>query len=142
VEPDHVIAIDPGKTTGFAYWYGSEVVADQEPDQVEFCTRLERYLEIRCPGVVVIERFVINVKTVGNSQAPWSLELIGVARYLAAKHNCEFVIQTPADAKRFMSDERLKNLGWWQKGKVHANDALRHLGLYLVTRKLMCVDVL
>lgn len=120
-----------------------DVYADQEPDTLEFCRRLEAWLAAwHGPTVVVCERFIINVNTVGNSQAPWSLELIGVSRYLAAKHDCAFVLQTPADAKNFMKDERVKKLGWWQKGKPHANDALRHLGLYVFTHKLMSSDVL
>ena len=137
-----MIAIDPGKTTGVAVWSG-DVHADQDEDWLRCCHRLEAWLAAWSgPTVVVIERFIINVNTVGNSQAPWSLELIGVARYLAHKYGADYVLQTPADAKNFMKDERLKKLGWHRKGKVHANDALRHLGLYVFSHKLMSTDVL
>lgn len=139
--PSRVVAIDPGKTTGFAVW--PDIKADQDPDTLNFGRRLEAWLSAwNGPTVVVVERFIINVNTVGHSQAPWSLELIGVARYLAFKHHCEFVLQSPSDAKKFMSNERLKKLGWYFPGKVHANDALRHLGLYVFTHKLMSTDVL
>lgn len=141
--PKHVIAVDPGKTTGYATWGSGVLKADQDEDVLNFAHRLDIWLDVaKSDGVVVCERFIINVNTVGNTQAPWSLELIGICRYLAAKHRAPFVLQTPADAKQFMKDERLKKLEWWQKGKPHANDALRHLGLYLVTHGLMSADVL
>jgi hypothetical protein len=140
----YVIAIDPGKNTGFAAWSserGEAFFADQEPDFYTMCRRLEVFLEARSnmnqEVALVVERFIINVKTVGNSQAPWSLEMIGVARYLAQHYACEFVLQSPSDAKNFMNDTRLKKLSWYKPGKVHANDASRHLGLFLATRKLI-----
>lgn len=138
--PERVIAIDPGKTTGYAAWQEghAEPWSGQESDCVAFGKRLDLWLgSSHLRTTVVIERFIINVKTVGNSQAPWSLELIGVARYLAAKYDAEFELQTPADAKSFMPDDRLKKLGWYMPGKVHANDALRHLGLFLATHHMI-----
>ena len=143
--PRNVIALDPGKTTGYAVWWqGCErPTGGQDESCQSVGERLDCWLSVHeGDAVVVCERFIINVNTVGNSQAPWSLELIGVARYLAAKYHAQFVLQTPADAKTFMKDERLKKLGWYLKGKVHANDALRHLGLYVFTHKLMSTDVL
>ena len=34
--------------------------------------------------------------------------------------------QTAQNAKKFMTDERLKEWGMWEKGKRHARDAIRH----------------
>lgn len=43
------------------------------------------------------------------------------------------VAQQPSQAKGFLTDERLKVLGWWAKGKPHSRDALRHCATYVAT---------
>jgi hypothetical protein len=43
-------------------------------------------------------------------------------------------IQTASQAKSFVKDDNIKNLGLWQPGQKHAMDALRHL-LYRLTLK-------
>lgn len=45
------------------------------------------------------------------------------------------VPQSPSDAKGYMTDERLKALGWWARGKPHSRDALRHLATYVARRR-------
>jgi len=59
---------------------------------------------------------------------PQALEAIGVVRYLARRADCPFELQSPADAKRFSTDQKLKKLGWYTPTEGgHVNDALRHL---------------
>lgn len=41
------------------------------------------------------------------------------------------VAQQPGQAKGFLTDERLKALGWWAVGKPHSRDALRHTATYV-----------
>jgi hypothetical protein len=78
---------------------------------------------------VVAERYVI-----GKADSPWSLKYLGVLSYLSRKGGWgEPVIQTPADAKSFVSNQRIKDLGFWHRGgKGHALDAIRHGILYMV----------
>lgn len=67
-----------------------------------------------------------------------ALELIGWLRAMSYLCDIPFVLQTPADAKRFSTDKKLEAAGWLQpKGQDHANDALRHLLLYMVGSRLM-----
>ena len=49
------------------------------------------------------------------------------------QRSCEIYWQTPAQAKGFMTDERLKRAGAWVKGKPHERDAWRHLILRYAT---------
>lgn len=133
-----VVAIDPGLTTGFAIWDRGMQAQKQDDDPINFCRRLDVWLSAWSgETAVVIERFIINVQTISKSQAPWSLEIIGAARYLAHKHGAVFEMQSPSDAKSMFTDTRLKKLGWWQKGLPHANDATRHLGLYIVKMRII-----
>ncbi len=81
---------------------------------------------------VVIEDFIITANTAAKSQAPWSLRQIGVAEYLADKYGCPFTTQPPSAAKAFVSNDKLKGLGWYARGQDHGRDAQRHAVLYLV----------
>lgn len=131
-----ILAIDPGKTTGWAAFDRVEETFDSgQTDFKETCELLRTCTEQwKTELHVVSESFIITLQTVKNTQAPWSLELIGVARYFS-QFNCEedLSLQMPSAAKRFSSDMRLKDLGWFVPGKGHANDAARHLLLFLGT---------
>jgi hypothetical protein len=136
----NVLAVDPGRTTGFALCSADvgEIFhfnAWQEPDWVSAVWEVEQ--RRAWTQLVVCESFVISPQTVRKSQQTISLELIGAMRYLCARTNTEFKLQTPADAKRLGTDARLKALGWWTPGQDHARDATRHLLLALVTRGLI-----
>lgn len=127
---NYVIAIDPGKTTGVAVWEEGCLAATYELDFMKTCeflaTRDDRY-------EYVIEKFVINSRTATLSQAPWSLEVIGVARYLSGDR---LIFQRPAEAKKAVPDSMLHKLRWWHAGgDGHANDALRHLVYYLMKER-------
>ena len=84
---------------------------------------------------VVCERYVVTVRTATLTQAPWSLESIGVLRFLCRQAGIEFHLQNVGDAKRFATDQRLNSLGWRKPpGAGHARDAQRHLLIWLVRK--------
>ncbi len=133
---DFVLAIDPGKVTGLAFLQ----VLDLESfsmSELEFlktgtvimntCEQYRDRLDVVC------ERFTIGPRTVRNTQAPWSLEVIGLARYccqLYTGQDLTLYEQKPP----FSTDERLKALGWYRPSKDgHGNDAARQLLRHLVT---------
>ena len=87
---------------------------------------------------VVCESFIITNATLTKSRGEnWSLESIGALRFLCTQHEVPFVLQTPARAKSFSTDEKLKRIGWHTAGKGHATDASRHLLLYAVSNGLL-----
>lgn len=125
-----VLACDPGGTTGWALWEDGALKASGQ-DGFESFWRYVRTLT----GLthVVAERFVLNHQTVRNSAQPTALEVIGYLRTTSWEQGAKFVLQSPADAKRFSTDERLTAAHWKLPSKLdHANDALRHLLLLLV----------
>lgn len=85
---------------------------------------------------VVCERFTINAQTTKNSQAPFSLEEIGVLKQLMLDYNLEpddIKFQSPADAKSMWDNPKLKKLEYWHRGgEGHALDAIRHGLLFMV----------
>ena len=140
----HVVAVDPGKATGVAYFQyedGMEnpvLVASAEVQPHEFAGWVRGALSKISDPIIVCERFTINAQTVKNSQAPYSLEQIGVLKQIMRDNNIDensIVWQTPADAKALFPNPALKKVGSWHVGgEGHANDAIRHGLLYLAKR--------
>lgn len=141
-----VLAVDPGKSTGiaaFSYTPGEDPVllGSGEYDNLNFgrpiletiATAMAQKAELD----IVCERFIINAQTVRNSQAPFSLEQIGVLKYIAYDtfgiHPDKIIFQSPSDAKKMFPNDALKKLDYWHKGgEGHALDAVRHGLLRLV----------
>lgn len=132
----YILAVDPGKATGMALISletGSEPVLEWsgEVQQEEYAKPIRDYLEAFGAELdIVCERFTINAQTVKNSQAPYSLEQIGILKQCLFDVNRqanEISFQSPADAKAMFPNPALKSLGYWHKGgEGHALDAIRH----------------
>lgn len=141
----YVLSVDPGKATGVVMmcWDGftdvPQVLLSKEVQPDEFAGVVEILLNTfkNDPNLTVVcERFTINAQTVRNSQAPYSLEQIGVLKHLCRTNMYDpekIVFQSPADAKNMFPNPTLKKLGTWHVGgEGHANDAMRHALLRLV----------
>jgi hypothetical protein len=89
-----------------------------------------------CEVHIVCERFTINSQTVKNSQAPYSLEHIGILKQIMMDFGGspdDIVFQSPADAKAMFDNAKLKKLEYWHRGgEGHALDSIRHGLLYMV----------
>lgn len=141
---DYVLAVDPGKATGvalFSHQAGSEPVLEwsKEVQAEEFASTIREVLwapEKKQHLTIVCERFIINAQTVKNSQAPFSLEQIGILKQClldSGRPMDDVYFQSPADAKAMFDNPKLKKLGYWHVGgDGHALDAIRHGLLKLV----------
>jgi len=138
-----ILAIDPGKATGMALFsleQGQEpaMLWSGEYQQDEYAKPIRETLSLYPEAEVVCERFTINMQTVKNSQAPYSLEQIGILKQClmdAGRKADDIYFQSPADAKAMFDNPKLKKLEYWHRGgEGHALDAIRH-GL------LRCVKV-
>lgn len=137
----YVLSVDPGKATGMALFSlqsGSEPVLEwsKELQQDEYAEPIREVLASLDDVVVVCERFTINAQTVRNTQAPYSLEQIGILKQClmdAGRPADDIYFQAPADAKAMFTNEKLKKLEYWHRGgEGHALDAIRHGLLKLV----------
>lgn len=142
-----VLAVDPGKASGVAvlHWSGEklenpQVIFSTESSPEQYASDIAQWLEgwkDHEDFKVCCERFTITAQTVRNSQAPYSLEQIGVLKHLCREYEFSvdnIVFQAPVDAKTMFSNEVLKSLGTWHRGGAgHANDAIRH-GLLAMIR--------
>lgn len=136
-----VMSIDPGKMTGISVTErtGSDepiLIYTGEVDEEDFAGIVRAWLTKYPDIIVVCERFVINAQTAKNSQAPYSLELIGVMKQCiqdTGRGRLDFTFQTPVDAKTMFPNPALKKLEYWHRGgEGHALDAIRHNLLYWV----------
>lgn len=147
-----ILAIDAGVNTGYvvAEVHDDDTVEILEQDQFvesDYCVtvnRLEAAASIFDVTTIVTERFDLRP---GNK---FTADLTTVKVNAALKYvqhdtwatPVEWVEQTPAQAKSLVSNEVLKNLGWYPTGKdvgyKDANDvrdAYRHLVAFLVTAR-------
>lgn len=131
-----ILAVDPGQMTGLSFLGVGEVKPQtSELPWQEFGEYVERVLSQSTGDMhVVCEAFIITIETAKKTAAPWSLEGIGVCRYLAGKYGATFSLQTASNAKAFSSNDRLRDFNWWTPGKGHANDATRHLMVYCISK--------
>jgi hypothetical protein len=130
-----VVAIDPGRTTGLAWWRDGEEwwepVLQEDPLWVAIA-RVHLALSQRKLDQVVCEDFVITTQTAKKSRETSALDGLGTTRYLTTMYDVPLAIYRTAEAKAFASDATLRRIGWYVKGQSHARDASRHLLLYLV----------
>lgn len=137
------LAIDPGTTTGIA-WYDEED-AFQPFGSAEIRGRHDLYTYLHknwglglgadpVPDVVIIERWDVRTYTHKLTNQDDPRYIIGYVEgvcYMAPRR-VRYTEQTPAEAKRFSTNKKLKTLGWYRGGEGHADDAARHLLVRLV----------
>jgi hypothetical protein len=129
-----IFGVDPGKTTGLAWLEfpcNDHVPEARQLEAMSAVAEVERRLTA-LKGVEVVVACESFVPRPGvRSWQPDALEVIGALRYLCAKHDVEFLTQSPADAKSFSTNAKLDRLGW-RKHSDHKDDAVRHLLLAAV----------
>ena len=137
----HILAVDPGKASGLALFSietGEEpvLVWAQECQQEEYAKPIRSTLAEHPNVLVVCERFIINAQTAKKTQAPYSLEQIGILRQClmdAERKADDIIFQSPSDAKAMFDNPKLKKLEYWfVGGDGHALDAIRHALLQCV----------
>ncbi len=134
-----ILSVDPGKASGialFEFERGDEpkLIWSGEYQMREYAAPIREAIsyakESEVTLDVVCERFIINAQTVRNSQAPFSLEQIGILKQLMLDGGLDpdsLAYQSPADAKKMFPNEALKKLDYWYRGgDGHALDAIRH----------------
>ena len=88
--------------------------------------------------LVIVEKLTITAQTAKKSRdIQQGIELVGVVKHYARLYERELVEQTPGDAMRFATNEKLKRIGWHVPGPDHQNDARRHILTVIVERRLI-----
>lgn len=133
-----IYALDPGGTTGWAAFDSamSYVLCGQLIDN-HHRTLFQNVLP--CCEEIVCESFQFRqFEGFDKSKVELdSMEYIGVVKLYSQLTGVPVTFQTASMAKNFISDDKLRRLGWYDltKGMVHARDALRHLLYFLIVTK-------
>lgn len=160
-----IIGVDPGESTGmfiidlYHHSVGPShytIKADQRyqghPDDV--LVALENELQAALLNQVVVimavERFTVMPNAGRMTQQPVPQRVIGQLQALAEKYEVKtFQLQAPGDAKKFCSNQQLRQFGFWSTGKMvdrpdanDVNDAARHAVLALATTRASAYDEL
>jgi hypothetical protein len=138
-----ILALDPGKTVGWARFEKPNNRDGYKSGEVS-SDRLWVLLEsikLKAPLkelVLIVEQFTLRRLPKIDLSA---VEAIGVIKEWCRQNNYTQVRwQTPAQAKHFWTDSRLKKFKVYRPGKPHAMDAMRHL-MYFMHFKMGGVDV-
>lgn len=88
--------------------------------------------------IIAMESFIITPGTAKKTQAPWSLETIGMVRYFVETAGLKLRMSAPSAHKKLITDDVLKRAGLWFPGEGHACDAARvALHVAIVDHKLL-----
>ena len=136
-EIKYAIWLDPGKTTGVAtYDFSSGYFSSSQHDFVMTGEVIDGLLTDTMDAAIGWEQYIIAPGHSGT--AAYSLEVIGMARWLAHRHDALVLPAVPSAARKLGSDDKLKKLGWYVPAMRHANDASAHMLAWLLrTKKLL-----
>lgn len=126
-----MLALDPGETTGWALFVGHRLVKAGE-FKVTSSLLFDHLLLHEKPQQLVIENYKVYAHRAAQhigSEVP-TIQYIGMLKYLAAVYDIPLTLQMAFQAKKFVTDNRLVDLGLWHTSK-HARDAIRH-GVYWI----------
>jgi len=131
----HVLAVDPGETTGWA-------LLECRPDATNLVNqgqivswplevgvpRLETLIKELSPNFVVYEAYHVYAWRLNEhkfSEVP-TIQIIGALKTLSVQRGVPYGCQTAQTGKAFFTDDRLKSMDLYVEGERHARDALRH----------------
>ena len=127
-----VMWIDPGDMTGIAWLLngGTQFQAD------EYSFGNAAYqIEVWCAAhraqlAIGWERYTIR-RDKPQTHAYDALGIIGIARYLTAKHHCYVLPPAEQHTPKTFERKQLEAIGWWVPGKDDAQSAANHMLRYL-----------
>jgi hypothetical protein len=130
-----VLALDPGKTTGYACGYLNDArnmefeVGEEQFSLGDMYEFLEGFIGSHVhPTHVVYEDFTYrNASRGGLDLTP--VKMLGIIELYRERYEpmVGFHKQSAATGKAFWSDPKLKEIGLHARGKKHGRDATRHL---------------
>lgn len=133
-----LLAIDPGLATGLAFFDMTPEIPvllwTKEVNIEEFWETVPQIITTTQEDLyIVCEDFIITTETAKKSiGGNWSIELIGLVKYLGWKNGSYLKMQKPGD-RTTISHEQIKVLDYWHRGGAgHANQAIRHAVVFML----------
>lgn len=140
----HVLGLDPGETTGWAHFYDYKLV---ECGQLNTKTVPYAYASLQplfqgivskadgTPIEVAIEDY--RIYSWKSDDHKWAavhtVKVVGLCELLCALYQLTHNLRMAQNAKKFVTDEKLKAWGIYVTGQKHARDAIRHAVFHIVS---------
>jgi hypothetical protein len=132
--PASLLALDPGETTGVAFFTDGEPAWVEQIDTkgmgiVEIDYKIKKVF----PDLVVCEDYRIRANTanIHIQSEILTVRYIGAIEYICEREHIKLIKIMPSVSKGFFTNDRLKDFGFYRKGKRHGMDAMR-LGCHLL----------
>jgi hypothetical protein len=142
----NTLSIDPGGTTGMAHWLdGIGFESWEIKNGLEgFADWWFGELVPETYEHVVCEKFIITPTTHQKTRQYDALYIIGLVLATYSRRGFRtWTLQTPAHAKTFAKDTKLRHMKWYDGSPGgHANDASRHLLTFLAKKEPLVRDQL
>jgi hypothetical protein len=125
-----ILAVDPGETCGWATFDALDLTdAGQFP--IGPLEDLDYFVTERRPDVMVVENYRVYASRAAQHVGSEvnTAQYIGILKFIGSMYQIPVYLQMAHQAKGWVSDKRLHDLGLFQTGHKHANDAVRH-GIY------------
>lgn len=130
-----IIAIDPGRTTGVAYYFRASTSDPFGAKQFVCVNALVDWLISVQPTTIIMETFrLLREKALSLcGQDIYASEVIGAVKVFCVSHNIPLIMQYPP-TRNTVKRSLLELMGLWQVtvGMHHARDAAKHLVVYLL----------
>jgi hypothetical protein len=132
-EPTFIVWLDPGKTTGVA-WY--DILVDRfgsgEYDKHELAALLDSLTTVHADRIAIgWELYLQTSRSKGT--AKYSMGEIAKVETLCNEREIPILKGQPSSARNLQSTVVfLRRLGWYRPGLGHANDAACHLFRHLI----------
>lgn len=136
--PSRLLCLDPGKTTGWCLFEKGKLTKwGQLPEcyndnNIDTKPLLNLFSEIQ-PDFILYEDYKVYAHKLERHvfNPVFTLRLIGCIETYIQINGIKSHKQMAVTAKNFVTDEKLKNWGFWQPGMRHSRDAIRH-GCYFL----------
>jgi len=125
-----VLAVDPGETCGWALFENVDLI-NAGQFRVNTLEQFDAFVTDSHPDVMVIENYRVYASRAAQHVGSEvnTAQYIGILKFLGQMYQIPVALQMAHQAKGWVSDARLNQLGLFQTGKRHSNDAIRH-GVY------------
>jgi hypothetical protein len=136
--PSNILALDPGETTGWAFFAGLELLQCGQINTSDASVAPKALIsllnEFHPVVQIVMEDYrVYQWKAKDHAWNPLlTPRVIGMVEMFAYQSDIPVVKQSAQTGKGFMTDDRLKEFGFYRRGERHARDAIRHACQYLL----------
>lgn len=127
----NILALDPGLTVGICILHDDDSYETRQLVPMEYPHPHETLFDVISeisPREIVYERF--DFRAAKNGVVLTGVEFIGVIEFYAQVKCLPITKISPSDGKAFWTDNKLRMLGIYSRGKPHANDALRILNTH------------